>query len=45
MQSIFYFTPLFSHEANLHGKYDFDTDVNTAPFDMNAVKSLNIKLM
>ena len=31
--------------VNLHGKYDFDVDVNTAPFDMTAIKSLNINLM
>jgi hypothetical protein len=30
---------------NLHGKYDFDVDINTAPFDLNAVKSLNVKLI
>jgi TnpA family transposase len=29
--------------VNLHGKYDFDIEVNTAPFDLNAVKSLNVK--
>ena len=29
--------------VNLHGKYDFDIDANTDPFDMNAIKSLNIK--
>ena len=28
--------------VNLHGKYDFDIDVNTTPFDLNAAKSLNI---
>ena len=27
---------------NLHGKYDFDIEVNTTPFDMTAAKSLNI---
>jgi len=27
---------------NLHEKYDFDIEVNTSPFDLNAVKSLNI---
>jgi len=27
---------------NLHGKYDFDIEVNTKPFDMIAAKSLNI---
>ena len=31
--------------VNLHGKYDFDLDVNTAPFDLNAAKSLNINLI
>ena len=29
--------------VNLHGKYDFDIEANTAPFDLVAVKSLNIK--
>jgi len=28
--------------VNLHGKYDFDIEVNTTPFDLIAVKSLNI---
>jgi hypothetical protein len=28
--------------VNLHGKYDFDLDVNTAPFDLDAAKSLKI---
>ena len=28
--------------VNLHGKYDFDIEVDTAPFDLNAAKSLNI---
>jgi len=28
--------------VNLHGKYDFDIDVNTTPFDLNVVKTLNI---
>jgi len=29
--------------VNLHGKYDFDIEVDTSPFDLNADKSLNIK--
>jgi hypothetical protein len=29
--------------VNLHGKSDFDMDVNTVPFDLNAAKSLKIK--
>ena len=29
----------------MHGKYDFDVDVNTAPFNMDAIKSLNINQM
>jgi len=38
-------TSMMSWEhVNLHGKYDFDVDVNTNPFDMTAVKSLNIAL-
>jgi TnpA family transposase len=28
--------------VNLHGKYDFEIDVDTAPFDLAAVKSLNL---
>ena len=28
--------------VNLHGKYDFDIEVNTTPFDMISVKSLNV---
>ena len=28
--------------VNLHGKYDFDIEVNTSPFDLIAAKSLNI---
>jgi TnpA family transposase len=28
--------------VNLHGKYDFDLDVDTSPFDLIAVKSLNV---
>jgi hypothetical protein len=31
--------------VNLHGKYDFDVDVNTAPFDLEAAKSLKINLI
>jgi hypothetical protein len=31
--------------VNLHGKYDFDVEINTSPFDLKAIKSLNIKLM
>ena len=31
--------------VNLHGKYDFDLDVNTAPFNLNATKSLKINLI
>ena len=29
--------------VNLHGKYDFDIEVDTAPFDLNAAMSLIIK--
>jgi len=29
--------------VNLFGKYEFDIEVNTAPFDLDAAKSLNIK--
>jgi fructose/tagatose bisphosphate aldolase len=29
--------------GNLHGKYDFDLEVDTTPFDLNTAKSLNIK--
>jgi len=29
--------------VNMFGKYEFDIDVNTAPFDLDAAKSLNIK--
>jgi TnpA family transposase len=28
--------------VNLHGKYDFDPHVDTSPFDLNAIKSLNV---
>jgi TnpA family transposase len=28
--------------VNLHGKYDFDMEVDTTPFDLNAAKFLNI---
>jgi hypothetical protein len=28
--------------VNLFGKYEFDIDVNTVPFDLDAAKSLNI---
>ena len=28
--------------VNLHGRYDFDIEVDTYPFDLNAAKSLNI---
>ena len=28
--------------VNMHGKYDFNLDVNTAPFDLIAIKSLNV---
>jgi TnpA family transposase len=28
--------------VNLHGKYDFDIEVNTTPFDMIEAKSLNV---
>ena len=28
--------------VNMHGKYDFNEEVNTSPFDLNIVKSLNI---
>jgi hypothetical protein len=31
--------------VNLHGKYDFDIEINTSPFDLNAVKSLKINLI
>ena len=31
--------------VNLHGKYDFDMEVDTSPFDLTAIKSLNINLM
>ena len=30
---------------NLHGKYDFEPEVDTVPFDLYAAKSLNINLM
>jgi hypothetical protein len=28
--------------VNLHGKYDFELDIDTTPFDLTAIKSLNI---
>jgi len=28
--------------VNLHRKYDFDLEVDTTPFDLTAIKSLNI---
>jgi TnpA family transposase len=28
--------------VNLHGKYDFDLEVDTSPFDLTAIKSLNV---
>ena len=28
--------------VNLHGKYDFDIESNTMPFDLIAAKSLDI---
>jgi hypothetical protein len=31
--------------VNLHGKYDFDIEVDSSPFDLNAIKSLNINQM
>ena len=28
--------------VNLHGKYDFELEIDTSPFDLDAAKSLNI---
>jgi hypothetical protein len=37
-------SPMMSWQhVNLHGKYDFDIEVNTSPFDLKAAKSLSIK--
>jgi len=39
-------TSMMSWEhVNLHGKYDFNIEVDSSPFDLNAAKSLNIKLI
>lgn len=35
---------IFWQHVNLHGKYDFDSEVDAVPFDLAAVKSLNIVL-